>query len=118
MPLVKCPRCELNYMQPTEKYCSVCRRELNGQEEKDAVEICSNCGERPAMAGEEFCAICLKEMTRTEGFADESEPPLADETAIDLPGASEMDEINIPIEDEPIPDGEFKVIKHELEGDD
>jgi len=112
MALVKCPRCELNYMQATDKYCSVCRREMRGEEDHDAVEICSNCGERPVVPGEELCAVCLKEITSTEGFAADDTEALADETAIDLPGASEMEEIEI--DEENIPAGEFQVIKREL----
>ena len=52
MTLVKCPRCELNYMNEGEKMCSVCRKELRGDTEQyDVIELCSECGENPAVPG-------------------------------------------------------------------
>ena len=117
MALIKCPRCELNYMQPTDKYCMVCRREMRGEDDQDAVLVCTNCGERVAVQGEELCMVCLKEITNTEGFAaDSDEEEAVDESIIELPGASEIEEIEI--DDEAIPTGEFQVIKRELDGDD
>ena len=35
MKLVKCPRCELNYIQEGEKYCKVCYRELKGEQHQE-----------------------------------------------------------------------------------
>ena len=29
MTLMKCPRCDLNYITPDQKYCKVCLREMN-----------------------------------------------------------------------------------------
>ena len=43
MKLVKCPRCELNYITENEKYCKVCLREMKGESPKDEVELCSVC---------------------------------------------------------------------------
>jgi hypothetical protein len=118
MALIKCPRCELNYMQSTEKVCAVCKREMHGEDEHETVEICSNCGERPAVPGEEFCAVCLKETKRGESFEDESsDAVIPDESSIDLAGASEMDEIEIDLDEDAIPEVEYKTIKSEL-GDD
>ena len=31
MKLVKCPRCELNYITENEKYCKVCLREMRAR---------------------------------------------------------------------------------------
>ena len=31
MALLKCPRCELNYMKSTDQMCKVCYRELHGK---------------------------------------------------------------------------------------
>ena len=118
MALVKCPRCELNYMQSTDKYCQVCRREIRGEDDHDLIGICTNCGERVSLPGEELCAICYKEITSTEGFVASSDDDEGnvDEAVIELPGASEIEEIEI--DDEAIPAGEFQVIKRELGGDD
>ena len=31
MNLIKCPRCDLNYIREDEKYCKVCLREMKGK---------------------------------------------------------------------------------------
>ena len=55
MNLVKCPRCELNYMNDPDKMCSVCRREVRGETEQfEMIEMCSECGENPAVPGQEY----------------------------------------------------------------
>lgn len=65
MKLIKCPRCELNYITENEKICSVCKRDVKGEvEQDDLVELCSECGEHPAMPGQEICIYCFKEMQR------------------------------------------------------
>ena len=38
MGLIKCPRCELNYMPDTERYCTVCKREMRGEEDEEDEE--------------------------------------------------------------------------------
>ncbi len=69
MGYVKCPRCELNYMKDTDKYCDVCKRELLGSAADEEVELCSICGESPALPGKDVCLFCLREMN---GKADAS----------------------------------------------
>ena len=39
MKLVKCPRCDLNYIQETEKYCKVCLREMKGEPAGEDFEL-------------------------------------------------------------------------------
>ncbi len=104
MRWIICPRCELNYIQEGEKMCSVCRKEVRGEQEiDDMIEMCSECGEHPAVPGGELCAYCLKELARR----DETE---ADETAIASPevavggidAVSSMEEIELDL-----PEGEF-----------
>ena len=57
MALIKCPRCELNYINEEEKICSVCRREVRGEPEQfEMIELCSECGEHPVVPGTELCA--------------------------------------------------------------
>ena len=105
MGYIKCPRCELNYMPDTERYCSVCKREMRGEDEHDEIELCSACGETPVVPGEELCAACLKELTRQEG----------DVTALDA--TSDLEEIDIDV-DEDIPSTEYSEIHKELGMDD
>lgn len=97
MSLIKCPRCELNYMNDTDKMCSVCRREVRGESEQfDMIEMCSECGENPVVPGQELCAYCLKELARR---ADESTDDVVEPTAanIEIDSVSSMDEIELDI---------------------
>lgn len=101
MGFVKCPRCELNYMQETEDYCEVCKREMRTKfvrdDDSDAVELCIECNERPALPGEELCAVCKLENMASD--ADDEED-IVEET-IPLDDVSEMDEIELDVEDMP-----------------
>ena len=58
----KCPRCDLNYITPSEKYCKVCMREMKGDNAHDEIEMCSVCSENPVLPGRDICLFCLKEM--------------------------------------------------------
>lgn len=95
MALVKCPRCELNYMNDTDKMCSVCRREVRGESEQfEMIEMCSECGENPVVPGQELCAYCLKELARRSAVStdDAIEPETAN---IEIDSVSDMDEIEL-----------------------
>ena len=97
MALVKCPRCELNYMNDTDKMCSVCRREVRGESEQfELVELCSECGEHPVVPGQELCAFCLKERSRQDDLdSDETMPH--EPASIEIDSVSTMDEIELDI---------------------
>ena len=95
MSLIKCPRCELNYMNDTDKMCSVCRREVRGESEQfEMIEMCSECGENPVVPGQELCAYCLKELARRSAVStDDTIEPEA--TSIEIDSVSGMDEIEL-----------------------
>ena len=97
MGFIKCPRCELNYMNDTDKMCSVCRREVRGESESfDMIEMCSECGENPVVPGQELCAYCLKELARrTDESTDDTVEPTA--ANIEIDSVSSMDEIELDI---------------------
>ena len=97
MALVKCPRCELNYMKDTDKMCSVCRREVRGESEQyEMIELCSECGENPVVPGQELCAYCLKELARRSAIP--SDDVIEHETAnIEIDSVATMDEIELDI---------------------
>ena len=97
MGLIKCPRCELNYMLDTDKMCSVCKREVRGESEQDEMlELCSECGENPVVPGQELCAYCLKELARrTDESTDDTVEPTA--ANIEIDSVSSMDEIELDI---------------------
>ena len=114
MRLVKCPRCDLNYILDTEKLCKVCLREMKGSHVEDEMEMCSVCNAAPALPGRDVCLSCLKEMT--SGGSDESieeNTAVVDENTIGLNSMSSMDEI-IPDEQDDIPSQEYGEMEHEL----
>ena len=115
MGLKKCPRCELNYIKDDEKYCNVCKRELKGESEaEDAVTICIECGENPAVKGSELCAICLREARRQEKLAQVSDDIRTSADPITMGGVT-LDEIEVPLPaDGEIPESELDEIDKEL----
>ena len=114
MKFVLCPRCELNYITETEKYCKVCLREMKGDAPKDVIELCSVCNEAPALPGRDVCLFCLKEMSGQDNRDDDTEQEHVDTAAIGgMDSVSTMDEI-IPEIDEDIPSQEYGEIENEL----
>lgn len=102
MSLIKCPRCELNYMLDTDKMCSVCRREVRGESEQDEmIELCSECGENPVVPGQELCAYCLKELShQSDDDPQNGEAVAGDAASIGIDSVSTMDEIELDIGDD------------------
>jgi len=115
MTLIKCPRCDLNYITPDQKYCKVCLREIKGEDKSDEVELCSICNEAPALPGKDVCLFCLKEMNQSNSDdADNNEQENVDTENIgDMDSVSSMDEI-IPDEQDDIPSQEYGEMEHEL----
>ena len=111
MNLVKCPRCDLNYILDTEKLCKVCLREMKGSHVEDELEMCSVCNEAPALPGRDVCLSCLKEMNDSTTDEDvEENGSVVDESALGLNSVSNMDEILPQMNDD---DDDFA----DLEGD-
>ncbi len=111
MNLVKCPRCDLNYILDTEKLCKVCLREMKGSHVEDELEMCSVCNEAPALPGRDVCLSCLKEMNDSTTDEDvEENGAVVDESALGLNSVSNMDEILPQMNDD---DDDFA----DLEGD-
>lgn len=99
MSLIKCPRCELNYMLDTEKMCSVCRREVRGESEQyEMIELCSECGENPVVPGQELCAYCLKELAQRSAEEQNDENVVNEAANIGIDSVSTMDEIELDID--------------------
>lgn len=109
MVFVKCPKCELNYMDENDKECRVCYREIHGSDMPEETELCTVCNEAPVMPGKDVCAFCLKEMTSEKVASEDIEPiSVEDETV------STMDEIVPDISDGEIPEPEFREIDKDL----
>ena len=102
MGLIKCPRCELNYMLDTDKMCSVCKREVRGESEQDEMlELCSECGENPVVPGQELCAYCLKELAQRDSDTQSEETVVTDTSAIaGIDSVSTMDEIELDLNED------------------
>ena len=114
MKLVKCPRCDLNYIREDEKYCKVCLREMKGEPTNDDMELCSVCNAAPALPGKDVCLSCLKEMQSGGGREEVEDAPVSvDESTIGLNSVSTMDEIIQEIEED-IPANEYGDIQNEL----
>ena len=96
MGFIKCPRCELNYIQEEEQYCSVCKREMKGESHDDPFELCSVCNENPVMPGKDVCLICYKEMTQQQGLHDDTmDEPEAPDVSLPMEDVSAMVEIEL-----------------------
>ena len=82
---VKCPRCELNYIDADQQeYCDVCLREMKGilsdadeaDEDEIPMEVCPICGENMMRVGEKMCDECKK---KAELESEEPDPDEDDE---------------------------------------
>lgn len=102
MNLIKCPRCELNYMLDTDKMCSVCRREVRGESEQyEMIELCSECGENPVVPGQDLCSYCLKELSQHSSADTQADDAVVGEAAnIGIDSVSNMEEIELDIGDD------------------
>ena len=106
MKLVKCPRCELNYITESEKYCKICLREIKGEPATSEVELCSVCNEAPALPGRDVCLFCLKEMDGDEAREAQDAADVVDDAADEMDAADTMDEI-MPVMDDDMPADAF-----------
>ena len=99
MMFAKCPRCDLNYITASERYCKVCMREMKGDGAQDEIEMCSVCSENPALPGRDICLFCLKEMgpqaaaAASHDDAGDGEEQVNTRALTDLDDVSSMDEI-------------------------
>ena len=109
---VKCPRCELNFIDADEReYCEVCVKELSGEktfsddfeaeENVEETELCPICGENYMMFGEKMCEECKKKSAYEDEIDDE------DEEKEDASWRSYLDDDDEDL-DLGIPDSEFE----------
>ena len=114
MNLIKCPRCDLNYIREDEKYCKVCLREMKGEKQLEEMELCSICNEEPCLPGKDVCLFCLKEMNKSnnEEETEEEADPVDTNTIGDMDDVSGMDEIIPEVEEED--SSEYDEIEQEL----
>jgi hypothetical protein len=123
MALIKCPRCELNYMNDTDTMCSVCRRDVRGEiEQFDMIELCSECGENTPLPGLEICASCFKELQRGAVGETGDDVVVREDATIGIDSVSTMDEIaldmNDDLEEEPFEDEDDAIDSDDDDEDD
>lgn len=100
---IKCPRCELNYIQKRQKYCDVCKAELNlidpailiPDEEFEEV-LCPVCKINLISVDEEMCFLCIKEMAEKQKQV-EPDDWSADEVLDEEPIIDDEEEMSIPL---------------------
>ena len=118
MMFEKCPRCDLNYITASEKYCKVCMREMKGDNAHDEIEMCSVCSENPVLPGRDICLFCLKELgnqnaaSSSRDDSTDGEEQVNTRALTDLDDVSSMDEI--PEVDNDLPAGEFEKMAGEI----
>ena len=115
MMLEKCPRCELTYITPDQKYCKVCLREMKGGAGAEEVELCSICNESPALPGKDVCLFCLREMNKSNSEEDDS----GAESGVDADSIGEMGDVTdideiIPEGEDAMESNEYGDMEHEL----
>ena len=114
MPLTKCQRCELNYITDGEEYCTICKRELKGERQREEIELCTICNESPSLPGKDICLFCLKEMDKANNTNEEEKTRLISEDSLAIDPVSSMEEI-IPEIDEDILEGDFNEVDSSLD---
>ena len=73
---IRCPRCELNYIQKKDKYCNVCKLEMKavgtlGIDENLDLELCPVCKVNYINPDEDMCVACAKEKALEEGLVND-----------------------------------------------
>ena len=63
---VRCPRCELNYMEKGEKVCSVCQKEMKAKSDSYddldlELDVCPICKVNYIQPNQSMCASCMAE---------------------------------------------------------
>lgn len=110
---VLCPRCELNYIEEGEEYCTVCKAELGlidssiliPEEDVDSAEkLCPICKVNYIAEDEDVCFMCAKEREKSkteeeddsaENWSEEFDAAEADEDeplSLEVLGEDEMED--------------------------
>ena len=68
---IRCPRCELNYIIKKDKFCSVCKQEMQvggGEIDELDLELCPICRTNYIQPDEVMCVSCLTERTNDPNY--------------------------------------------------
>lgn len=79
---IRCPRCELNYITKDEKFCSICKQEMQvggGDSIDDAdLELCPICKNNYIQPDELMCPTCYAERLNDPNYDGEEDKEWAD----------------------------------------
>ena len=115
----KCPRCELNYILDGEELCPVCRKAFSRSEPDELENICVECGTNPALPGEDYCQSCLAAKRRAEREnAQQDAQEREDDGSDEMREDGGMEDLEIDIPDDEIPETELAQIEDDLDYDD
>ena len=75
---IRCPRCELNYIQKKDKFCNVCKLEMKALGSLDIednldLELCPICKANYINPDEDMCVACAKERALEEGLINDKD---------------------------------------------
>lgn len=131
---IRCPRCELNYIQKKEKLCSVCQAEINAASSFDELdmETCPICKTNYIRPDEIMCAQCAKERSINgenaeidddwENYVDETGDEIVseDEETGDMASVTDLDDdmADLDTDDDLDLDEEFDLGDDEEENED
>ena len=96
---IRCPRCELNYIEKKEKLCSVCKAELSAKKDEFMddidLELCPICKVNYLIDGETICQSCQEEQQ-----AYDKDDDIDWKTEVEKSSQDEDEELDLlPIED-------------------
>lgn len=117
MAVVKCPRCEINYMRDDEECCSVCMRELrrekNSAPAEDDLDMCVECGIAPAVTKEGLCAQCALDI---QNFAldEEDGTPSSESGESASDGALDIISLELVEDEDDLLDLDFQDLEDDL----
>lgn len=67
MKYEKCPRCDLNYKTEKSEYCTVCEREIRGEQFfEDSDMLCPMCYKSALDYDEVICKKCARRRNKNE----------------------------------------------------
>ena len=107
---IRCPRCELNYIDKREKMCKVCQNELQAKGNKELTDeeikelnLCPVCKTNYLIDDEEICSECLAE----KEILENNEMNLSDDQMDDKDERSENWRAYVENDDAETPEEEF-----------
>lgn len=111
---IRCPRCELNYIEKKEKLCSVCKAELSAHKDEFVgdldLELCPICKTNYIQPDEIMCASCLRDHQADDEDVntdwddylsrDEEEIVYDDEETGDMASVTDIDSVDSGLDDD------------------